>query len=399
MVLGGVPSLKLDEDLFIVDKTSINVRPKRLARKQKRSIKDIKLRCFQNLEPDLKIKPAKIEHNVRKDGQKKRPLSLEKEREKNYLRLKKRQAMEQSKGAQREREEKRAKISELPCPDKDLWFDDNGNKLEGIDEYFAVVTKKKLPSRPKGMNQKPIETAAVEVPNAGASYNPAYDDYQELVGKAVEVELVKLKKEQKTERATTRLFPTRDQAPTEKTWFEEMSEGLFHEKESSESTKDEGVADEEEVFSDPRTNVQNRKQRRQRHKEMEQKKLLEAKAIEKAEKQRGNEFYRLRSLKKEIGKEQKLNEVRRQIKMEKLIQEKNKPNRIGRLKYEDPDIAVKMSTELSGSLRELKPEGDLLVDRFHSLRRRCIIEPRERHKFVRKYKKKVYEKNTHREIS
>jgi nucleolar protein 53 len=64
--------------------------------------------------------------------------------------------------------------------------------------------------------------------------------------------------------------------------------------------------------------------------------------------------------------------------------------------YEEPDIDLQLSEELVGSLRQLKPEGNLLRDRFKSLQKRGIIETRKRATFRRKYKLKEYTRRSHR---
>jgi len=56
---------------------------------------------------------------------------------------------------------------------------------------------------------------------------------------------------------------------------------------------------------------------------------------------------------------------------------------------------LKLSDELEGSLRLLKPEGHILEDRFKSLQKRNIIEPRVKAKRVVKYRPKVIEKKGH----
>ena len=58
------------------------------------------------------------------------------------------------------------------------------------------------------------------------SYNPSYDDHQNLLRKAVRKEEKRLDNIDKIEDKTTRMFPTIDEAPTTQTWLEEMSEGL-----------------------------------------------------------------------------------------------------------------------------------------------------------------------------
>ena len=50
-------------------------------------------------------------------------------------------------------------------------------------------------------------------------------------------------------------------------------------------------------------------------------------------------------------------------------------------KYEEPEVEIKLSGELTGNLRSLRPEGNLLEDRFKSLQKRsvsCVIETRVR---------------------
>lgn len=67
---------------------------------------------------------------------------------------------------------------------------------------------------------------SVEVPAAGASYNPSYSDHQDLLWKAAVVEMKKEKAQQKIDYHTTRMFPDVKDAPTHQTWLSEMSEGI-----------------------------------------------------------------------------------------------------------------------------------------------------------------------------
>jgi len=65
-------------------------------------------------------------------------------------------------------------------------------------------------------------------------------------------------------------------------------------------------------------------------------------------------------------------------------------------KYEPQEIEIKLSEELTGNLRNLKPEGSILEDRFKSLQRRNLIEVRVKQRTVRKLKRKKIEKRSHR---
>ncbi|XP_014667654.1 PREDICTED: glioma tumor suppressor candidate region gene 2 protein-like [Priapulus caudatus] len=393
---GGLASAKADEALFVVDKALPCIDPPEKILVKNKGIKNLKLRCFQNLEPDSRIKPAQVKRSSRKNSLKRKSLPVKKQIEANYIKPTKKKAIQQSVEARLMRSQKREESSKLPYARVDLWDSNVGLESDDVDDYFMRVTKRKLPKRPDRMNKKPLDVPAVEVPPGGASYNPSVDDHQELLQRALVVEVAKRKKDARIERVTTGMFPTVDQAPTEATWLQEMSEGLF-DQEGTQPAREE-ANDAEGVFANPRTSRNDRKQRSQRRRELQRKRQLAAKASEKLERTRGGAIYRLKSIRKDLESEAAAIEERRRQKAERRELERGKPTRIGRLRYEEPDLALKLSEELTGSLRELKPEGHLLEEHFRSLRRRCIIEPRERHKQVKKYKRKTYENKTHREL-
>lgn len=68
------------------------------------------------------------------------------------------------------------------------------------------------------------------------------------------------------------------------------------------------------------------------------------------------------------------------------------------MKFEEPCLEIKLSDEIEGSLRLLKPEGSLFEDRFKSLQKRNIIEPRLRAKKQKHYAPKYFEKKSHRNV-
>merc|ERR1711972_388255 len=85
----------------------------------------------------------------------------------------------------------------------------------------------------------------------------------------------------------------------------------------------------------------------------------------------------------------------RQAKKKAAAEEKKLgPVRLSNYKYEPQEIEIKLSDELTGNLRNLKPEGSLLEDRYKSLQRRNIIETRVVQKAVRQKTKKV-DKRSH----
>ena len=85
----------------------------------------------------------------------------------------------------------------------------------------------------------------------------------------------------------------------------------------------------------------------------------------------------------------------------KELEEKKKfqPKVLGRHKYQAPAIEVNLSEEITGNMRSLKVEGHILVDRYKSMQKRNIIEPRIRQRVTLKYTPKTYIKRSHKETS
>ncbi|XP_036131531.1 ribosome biogenesis protein NOP53 isoform X1 [Molossus molossus] len=299
-------------------------------------------------------------------------------------------------------------------PFYDLWAKDNPleRPLAGQDAFFLEQTKKKGVKRPPHLHTKPSQVPAVEVTPSGASYNPSFKDHQTLLWEAHEVELQRQKEAEKLERQLA--LPTAEQAATQESTFEEMCQGLLEESDG-EGEPGEGQDKGPEVAGDQaggdqagedqagggtaaRLSAVEKKTEQQRRREKAARKLRVQQAAVRAARLRHQELFRLRGIKAQVA--QWLVELarRRERRRARRLAEANKPRRLGRLKYQAPDIDVQLSSELSDSLRTLKPEGNILRDRFKSFQRRNMIEPRERAKFKRKYKVKLVEKRAFREV-
>ncbi|XP_056652213.1 ribosome biogenesis protein NOP53 isoform X1 [Monodelphis domestica] len=280
-------------------------------------------------------------------------------------------------------------------PFYDLWAQDNplDRPLVGQDTFFLEQTKKKGVKRPRRLQTKPSQAPAVEVIPSGGSYNPSFQAHQALLQEAHEVELQRQKVEEKLSRQLA--FPTVDKAPTQESAFKELCEGLLEESdEETPAEPGDGDAD----GPAPRPPGPEKKTEQQRRREKEARKLKAQQAAERAARKRRQEVFQLRGIRLQVA--QRLTELarRRERRRLKRLAEDEKPRRLGRLKYQAPDIDVQLSTELADSLRKLKPEGSILRDRFKSFQRRNMIEPRERARFKRKYKVKLVEKRAFREM-
>uniref|UniRef100_A0A8C1BMS9 Ribosome biogenesis protein NOP53 n=1 Tax=Cyprinus carpio carpio TaxID=630221 RepID=A0A8C1BMS9_CYPCA len=243
----------------------------------------------------------------------------------------------------------------------DLW-----SAGKTADPYYLEQTKKKLVKRPDRLNEKPSVLPAVEVIAPGGSYNPDFFSHQDLLREAHEVEL----KKQKAEEKLARQLAVNEDKATEESTFKEQVEGLIEEEEI-EPQEPEG--DTEDTVMGP-TATQEKKTEKQRKKEKAQRIKVK------------------KSLYNIINKNTKVGEV---VTCCSLI---GIESVLFFRRFQTPDLDVQLSDELASSLRSLKPEGSILKDRFKSLQKRNIIEPRERARFNRKYKLKYSEKRAFREI-
>merc|ERR1711872_327222 len=116
--------------------------------------------------------------------------------------------------------------------------------------------------------------------------------------------------------------------------------------------------------------------------------------LAKKKKLKEDEVFRLKSMKKELHAQTEQTKRRQARKEERRVEKMKNPIALSKYKYEAPEIEIKLSEELTGNLRNLKPEGSLLEDRYKSLQRRNIIETRVVQKRA-KAKSKLVDKRSH----
>lgn len=79
--------------------------------------------------------------------------------------------------------------------------------------------------------------------------------------------------------------------------------------------------------------------------------------------------------KKQLNKHDQAILVKQDHRVVKQIKAKFEPRRLSRKKFEGEEVPIPESAEALGNLRKLKPEGNVLVDRFNSLQKRNILAP------------------------
>lgn len=297
-----------------------------------------------------------------------------------------------------QRKTKRAVTEANNNPDRDYYDIWGQETKETADPWYLQQTKKKRVQRPERLNAKPSVLPAVEVIAPGGSYNPDFFAHQALLQDAHDIEVVKQKQEDKIER---QLAYNKEDTATEETVFQEQVQGLVEDSDedlASDRDDDEEEEEDEDVavggIAVAQKKTERQRKREKAEKIKEQQRLSERDQVEKRQ-----QIFQLRSISASIKKQDQETKNKQIQRKEKQEAQKSQPRRLGRLKFQPQDMEVQLSDELAGSLRCLKPEGSVLKDRFKSLQKRNLIEPRERAKFKRRLKVKYVEKRAFREIS
>jgi len=405
--VGGNFEERSDADLFSIDK-DISAPSVKVEKRVK------PLRCFANLKglPGAKDPISKRNHSLKPEERQnpivkamKKDLITKGKIQKKHLDSKKDRALglvNQKKRADESKTRRRTKF------DHDLWGKENGVVVQTTafnDEWIAkegqvhnAIGNGKY--TPNHVNKRNLKTGtllpAVEVPDAGASYNPNLEDHQELLWKATIVEIEKEKELKKVERATTEMFPSKNNAPGENGYIQEMSEGILELPGSMDEEKldeENNMEDEEEEGLEGQFKPKTRKQKRDKRKRMfEDQKLLREKNVKTLE----TDIFRSKSINKNLVQDEKKTEENQLKKEEKLKEKMSGPLKLSNYKFEAQEIELKLTDELTGNLRNLKQEGSLLEDRFKSLQKRNMIEVRVKQKTVRQLKRKTFEKRSHK---
>jgi len=262
----------------------------------------------------------------------------------------------------------------------DLWESgDNVNEKEVVENetknpfrergYVMTLTKKVRPIT----RIMPSEIEAVEIINPGGSYNPSVEEHGKLLKEAYDEQMIR-RKEFKTVMDQLKKDPKEKNAEPMKE-FDIGGDDSFEEDDDSEEKEHISVE-----FVPRLTQAQiNKKKRRKIHEAIveKHKKLKELKKqnLSQAQEEDKEEKKKIEDKKKE-----------RKLKKEKY---KNNTKRLGKEKIPEKDIEVLLTDELPSSLRELNPKTSLIEDRFYSLQRRNIIEPRRIKDYERRYKMKL----------
>ncbi|TDG40654.1 hypothetical protein AWZ03_012926 [Drosophila navojoa] len=377
---------KQNEDLFVVDASPLKTAPSQLTIKQKRKLNALKpMRSHQALENTSKVQDPIVKRNHVRQKKSGRNIELE---VCNPTKPRHRQA-NSDRGLYYEKLDKELAVREsgkkVPKVDKDIWQEEDfRDKIPGLKDEKGWISRdlalhvagnigRKVVKTHASLHHKTTKAKKFEAPHPGMSYNPSLKAHQELLAEVVEREESIIKKEQHLKRVTTAMFNKVTPEERDKRRLNEMSEGIKEDGEpESEDEADPKSTDNN--YSTVNAPVENKKKSKAaRNKELKQKELQRLHEAKKALKKQTADLIRIKSIRAEVQEEaEELKEIKKRRKAA-AERKKFETKRLGRHKFEEPDLDVNMPEDLAGNLRNVKTESNLLTDRFKLLQKRNML--------------------------
>ncbi|CAH0730793.1 unnamed protein product, partial [Brenthis ino] len=385
---------KPDSELFVLDthgndtpeeKSDIKPDVKLLSAKlRKRAKLSETPKCFEVLLPTSKVQDPNAKRNhVKPVGSKPTDLSkLTKQRQlvKGVLERK----IEHTKKNKRLVAAKRKKSKTIRQTfDKNIWGEDvleaKGIPETLCDEFISpeaqlhnVPTTKRLRTKPP-LPKTLVTRKAVELPHPGVSYNPSFQEHQELLQEVVQHEEKMMKREAHLQRVTTGMFKKVTPQEKENQWREEMSAGLPQPHNPATDPDAEEPSDNEYRAINPP--VQNKKKdhkarRKQREQIVEKERLKRAKI----DKKKITDIYRLRKIQASLTKKESRDaelRTKRTTKRSEMEEKALPALNANKPPVKEPEFVD--PKQLTGDLRSLAANANLLRDRFESLQRRGAL--------------------------
>ncbi|KAF2754604.1 P60-like protein [Pseudovirgaria hyperparasitica] len=264
-----------------------------------------------------------------------------------------------------------------------------------VDPRFNFLEEKKARVEPKSLKEAPISLTksgkavpAVRKPKAGRSYNPQVDDWEALLtklgGEEVEAEKKRLTTaKEEAERMEKALATAAEPDPVtdDEDGFESEWEGIQSEAE-----------DETLKQKRPQRKTQAERNKINRRKEAEALLRHEKKQLEK-EKQ----VAKIKIFAQELARKENARKVALAVQAPEDVDsdssdEELRRKRLGKIRVPEAPLEVLLTEDLTDSLRKLKPEGNLLNDRFRNMMVNGKIESRRRISQPKKRKVALTEK-------
>ncbi|PKS05875.1 hypothetical protein jhhlp_007705 [Lomentospora prolificans] len=272
-----------------------------------------------------------------------------------------------------------------------------------VSEELSFIPAPVKPKLPESLREKPVSLAAngkdipaVRKPDGGFSYNPAFPDYEKRLNeegsKAVEAEKKRLaakEEERKKMEAAARSAAEAEAAEARA----ELSEW----DEDSEWEGFQSGAEDTKMTKRPERKTKAQRNKIMRRKEEERKRKHEA-----AMKRKQDQLNLVKKFVKEKTQQEQalmLAKLQQSDSESEGDDERLRRRKFGKSKVPEKELELVLPDELQDSLRLLRPEGNLLRDRYRNLLVRGKLESRKHIPFKKQAKGKMTEKWTHKDFT
>jgi nucleolar protein 53 len=285
----------------------------------------------------------------------------------------------------------------------DPWDPQRDAEEEKQDPRFSFLEKAPKRKAPVTLKHKPVSLAAsgkeipaVKKPEGGYSYNPMYTDYEERLmtegEKALAAErkrLAELEEERLKREAAARSAAEAEAAEARAELSEWEEDSVWEGFES-------GTEDVRVNAKRPERKTPAQRNRIKRRKEEERKAKMAANIKKKNE--QAAQIKKIAEAIAEKEKERALALAKNDDSSSEGDDLELRRRKLGKIALPEKDLELVLPDELQDSLRLLKPEGNLLKERYRNLLVRGKVESRRPISFAKKARRKATEKWTHKDF-
>lgn len=272
------------------------------------------------------------------------------------------------------------------------------------DPKLSFLDKAKKKRAPKTLKHKPISLAAngkdipaVKRPEGGYSYNPVFTDYENRLVVEGAKELAAEQKRLAAADADRTKLEAAARSAAEADAAEARADLSEWEEDSAWEGIESGAEDNRLTAKRPERKTQAQRNRIKRRKEEERKAKMAADI-----KKKNAQTSEIRKIAMAVAAK----EEHRALVLARNYDDSGsegddlelRRRKLGKISLPEKDLELVLPDELQESLRLLKPEGNLLKDRYRSFISRGKIEGRRQISFAKKAKRKATEKWTHKDF-
>ncbi|KAK5658213.1 hypothetical protein OQA88_2188 [Cercophora sp. LCS_1] len=273
-----------------------------------------------------------------------------------------------------------------------------------VEEAFPFIPKPQKKKAPKTLEFEPITLAAngkpvpaVAKPKAGTSYNPDFTDYQQRLIEESEKAVAKERKRIAALQAEREKLEAAAKSAAEAEAAEARADLSEWEEDSAWEGFESGGEELSVKVKRPQRKTQAQRNRIKRRKEEERKQKHEA-----AMKAKKAQAERIKEIALEVAERERAIELAKiefDDESEDGDDEELRRRQLGKFKLPEKDLELVLPDELQDSLRLLKPEGNLLKDRYRNMLVRGKVEARRHIPFKKQARTKITEKWTYKDFT